>query len=183
MSRFVRSRAFPSGGRGSHAKLRSVRIAQPPQQFRCAVNRKRTKRYATFLYVRNNETYFDDTLVLVVVLGMTRTGSITGGWGCRVTMRSVRRKHASPCTIGLLLTRGVVARPCQSSGERLGRQMARRSFRSTLPALECPRRGACRRCRLSWSFFPRHDQVTGPRPFLDPTNRSLTANGHSRTDV
>ena len=29
-TRFVRCRAFPSRGRGSHAKLRSVRIAQPP---------------------------------------------------------------------------------------------------------------------------------------------------------
>lgn len=80
--------------------------------------------------------------------------------------------------IRLLLTQGLVARPCQLLGQWLSRQMARYSFRSTLPALECPQRGACRRCRLSWRFFPRHDQVTGPKTFLNPISRFLITKEH-----
>lgn len=102
--------------------------------------------------------------------------------------RSVAAKRRSPPGVGLLLTRGLAARPCQWSGERFGRQMSRRSSRSTLPALECPRRGACRRCRLSSDLFSTRrsgDRARGPSRTLpsDPTaldDRPWTDPGNGR---
>lgn len=166
---FVRFRAGSSQGRGSHARLRSVRIAQPPLKssarlienaiINCGFTSDKRKKTST----PSCRPFFQ------ICLGSSSKRTMLSRHDGSVVTR-----HASRA-IRLLLTRGLVARPCQSLGEGLNRQMARRSFRSTLPALECPQRGACRRCRLSWSFFPRHDQVTGPWPFFRPYDLS-----HSR---